>query len=215
MVIALLSQALGLTYADDQTGTRGIGQYPGRPSQFTAPQMVKDDTYRNIALNRMVYTSSNADFNLTGHLVTDGIITSKTPSFLSVRTNEGELSNRDKEKMIDGNTGLAHQLFRLVIGVNTAQNGTLNAGSVIQSELQELLGLLHGFTGQHLHGPEIRLGEGLEVNEISKQRLNFYLGKVDFFFLNRRSGNGRIFNFFLCFLALRHIRGLHCGDLNW
>ena len=49
VVIALLSQALGLTYADDQTGTRGIGQYPGRPSQFTAPQMVKDDTYRNIA----------------------------------------------------------------------------------------------------------------------------------------------------------------------
>ena len=104
VVIALLSQALGLTYADDQTGTRGIGQYPGRPSQFTAPQMVKDDTYRNIALNRMVYTASNADFNLTGHLVTDGIITSKAPSFLSVRTNEGELSNRDKEKMIDGNT---------------------------------------------------------------------------------------------------------------
>ena len=30
VVIALLSQALGLTYADDQTGTRGIGQYPGR-----------------------------------------------------------------------------------------------------------------------------------------------------------------------------------------
>ena len=45
VVIALLSQTLGLTYADDQTGTRGIGQYPGRPSQFTAPQMVKDDTY--------------------------------------------------------------------------------------------------------------------------------------------------------------------------
>ena len=104
MFLALLSQSLGLTYADNLTETRGIGQYPGRPSQFTAPKMVKDQTYRNIALNRMVYTSSNADFNLTGHLVTDGIITSKTPSFLSVKTNEGELSNRDKEKMIDGNT---------------------------------------------------------------------------------------------------------------
>ena len=104
MFLALLSQSLGLTYADNLTETRGIGQYPGRPSQFTAPKMVKDQTYRNIALNRMVYTSSSADFNLTGHLVTDGIITSKTPSFLSVKTNEGELSNRDKEKMIDGNT---------------------------------------------------------------------------------------------------------------
>ena len=99
MFLALLSQSLGLTYADNLTETRGIGQYPGRPSQFTAPKMVKDQTYRNIALNRMVYTSSSADFNLTGHLVTDGIITSKAPSFLSVKTNEGELSNRDKEKM--------------------------------------------------------------------------------------------------------------------
>ena len=111
MFLALLSQSLGLTYADNLTETRGIGQYPGRPSQFTAPKMVKDQTYRNIALNRMVYTSSNADFNLTGHLVTDGIITSKTPSFLSVKTNEGELSNRDKEKMIDGNT-VTSQYFK-------------------------------------------------------------------------------------------------------
>ena len=111
MFLALLSQSLGLTYADNLTETRGIGQYPGRPSQFTAPKMVKDQTYRNIALNRMVYTSSSADFNLTGHLVTDGIITSNTPSFLSVKTNEGELSNRDKEKMIDGNT-VTSQYFK-------------------------------------------------------------------------------------------------------
>ena len=104
MIMALLSQTLSFAYADNQIETRGIGQYPGHPSQFTAPKMVKDDTYRNIALNRMVYTSSNADFNLTGHLVTDGIISSKASSFLRVKTNEGELSNRDKEKMIDGNT---------------------------------------------------------------------------------------------------------------
>lgn len=104
VLMAILSQSLGMIHADNYAETRGIGQYPGRLSQFTAPKMVKDYTYRNIALNRMVYTSSNADFNLTGHLVTDGIITSKAPSFLSVKTNEGELSNRDKEKMIDGNT---------------------------------------------------------------------------------------------------------------
>ena len=58
MFLALLSQSLGLTFADNLTETRGIGQYPGRPSQFTAPKMVKDQTYRNIALNRMVYTLS-------------------------------------------------------------------------------------------------------------------------------------------------------------
>lgn len=98
VLMAILSQSLGMIHADNYAETRGIGQYPGRLSQFTAPKMVKDYIYRNIALNRMVYTSSNADFNLTGHLVTDGIITSKAPSFLSVKTNEGELSNRDKEK---------------------------------------------------------------------------------------------------------------------
>lgn len=83
--------------------TRGIGQYPGRLSQFTAPRMVKDTIYRNIALNRTVITSSCADFNLTGQLVTDGILTNTEPASLAVRTAEGIVGNRDKEKLIDGN----------------------------------------------------------------------------------------------------------------
>lgn len=92
-----------MVQADDGQLTRGIGQYPGRSTEFTAPRMVKDYTYRNIALNRAVYTSSNADFNLTGQLVTDGIITDKAPCTLTVTTNEGVLHNRDKEKLCDGN----------------------------------------------------------------------------------------------------------------
>ena len=35
----------------------------------------------------------------------------------------------------DGEQGLAHQLFRLVISVDTTQNGALCAGSVVQGEL--------------------------------------------------------------------------------
>ena len=35
----------------------------------------------------------------------------------------------------DGHAGLANQLFRLVIGVDSAQNGALVARSVVQSEL--------------------------------------------------------------------------------
>ena len=54
--------------------TRGIGVYPGRPQECYAPQLVTDTTYRNIALNRMVYQSSSYDYNLTGQLITDGII---------------------------------------------------------------------------------------------------------------------------------------------
>ena len=54
--------------------TRGIGNYPGAPSEHFAPQMVKDDMYRNIALHRAAYHSSSYDYNLTAQLITDGII---------------------------------------------------------------------------------------------------------------------------------------------
>ena len=101
--MAMIGVASNMVHADDGQLTRGIGQYPGRSTEFTAPRMVKDYTYRNIALNRAVYTSSNADFNLTGQLVTDGIITDKAPCTLTVTTNEGVLHNRDKEKLCDGN----------------------------------------------------------------------------------------------------------------
>ncbi len=103
LALAMFCGMIDMAYAEHHETTRGIGQYPGLPSQFTAPKMVKDFTYRNIALNRAVYTSSNADFNLTGQLVTDGMVTTAEPAFLSVRTNGGEVPNRDKEKLIDGN----------------------------------------------------------------------------------------------------------------
>lgn len=83
--------------------TRGIGQYPGRPSEFAGPQLVTGSGYRNLALNRMAYASSSADFNLTAQLATDGIISTATPPQLTVFTGAGPLGLRDKEKTIDGN----------------------------------------------------------------------------------------------------------------
>lgn len=103
LALAMFCGMIDVAYAEHHETTRGIGQYPGLPSQFTAPKMVKDFAYRNIALNRTVYTSSNADFNLTGQLATDGFLATAEPTFLSVKTNRGEVSNRDKEKLIDGN----------------------------------------------------------------------------------------------------------------
>ena len=61
----------------------------------------------------------------------------------------------------DGKQRLAYQLFRLVIGVNAAQNDPIHTGSVVQSELQQLLGLLDSFAFLELYGTEIGLGEGL------------------------------------------------------
>ena len=59
---------------DEENRNLGIGVYPGNPDENTAPVMVQDDSYRNIALNRAAYASSSFDYNLTAQLVTDGIV---------------------------------------------------------------------------------------------------------------------------------------------
>ena len=48
--------------------------------------------------------------------------------------------------------------------MDAAQNHAIRALAVIQSELQQLLGLLHRFPGQDLHGTEIALGEGFKIH---------------------------------------------------
>lgn len=81
--------------------TRGIGIYPGRPQEGYIPQLVSDNTYRNIALNRAMYQSPSYDYNLTAQLLTDGII-DRTPVFLEVLTPQGNLPKREREWSIDG-----------------------------------------------------------------------------------------------------------------
>lgn len=90
--------------------TRGIGKYPGRPSENFAPNLVPDNSYRNLALNRAATASSSVDYNLTAQLATDGIVSTTTPVTLEVRTPEGILSLRDKEKTFDGNIHSANIL---------------------------------------------------------------------------------------------------------
>ena len=81
--------------------SRGIGIYPGRPTECYAPRLVTDTVYRNIAEYRPVYTSSCYDYNLTAQLVTDGII-AQEPVFLEVLTPTGNLPKREREWSIDG-----------------------------------------------------------------------------------------------------------------
>ena len=52
--------------------------------------------------------------------------------------------HRTGRKIRDGDTGLANQLFRLIIFMNSAQNDPICACSVVQSELQKLFGFLDG-----------------------------------------------------------------------
>ena len=64
----------------------------------------------------------------------------------------------------DGHQGLAHQLLGLVELGDAGQDLTIGAGAVIQSELQQLVGLLHVLAGLDLHSTEVGLAEGLEIN---------------------------------------------------
>src|ERR1035438_9909090 len=51
--------------------TRGVGMYPGAPSENFQPELVLDPAapYRNFALLRPAYSSSAYDYNLTAQLV--------------------------------------------------------------------------------------------------------------------------------------------------
>ena len=79
----------------------GIGVYPGNPDENSAPVMVQDDSYRNIALHRASYASSSYDYNLTAQLVTDGIIASDMPKFMKVSTSGGSVPRREREWLVD------------------------------------------------------------------------------------------------------------------
>ena len=98
VVLAALFPALLLAQPQP---TRGIGIYPGRPSEYFGPTLVPDTGQRNLALHRAVYQSAAHDKNLTAQLLTDGERTGATPVHLSVRRNGQPLNTADREKTIN------------------------------------------------------------------------------------------------------------------
>ena len=113
--VTLLLMALLCITVSAQQLNRPIGQYPGNPSEYYGPTLVQDNSYRDIALHRMVYQSSSWDFNLTSQLLTDGIIDKKLPAWLNVTTPEGPLPPHKREACIDGNEWTSN----IVMGGNT------------------------------------------------------------------------------------------------
>ena len=107
--------ALLFITAGAQQLNRPIGQYPGNPNEYYGPRLVQDNSYRDIALHRMVYQSSSWDFNLTSQLLTDGIIDKEPPAWLNVTTPEGPLPPHKREACIDGNEWTSN----IVMGGNT------------------------------------------------------------------------------------------------
>ena len=84
--------------------TRGIGQYPGAPSEYFAPTVswTEGGQLTNVALHRAAYASSTYDYHHTAHLVTDGICGMQEPAVLQATTPEGILPRRETEWAIDG-----------------------------------------------------------------------------------------------------------------
>ncbi|MDR0694108.1 MAG: discoidin domain-containing protein, partial [Prevotellaceae bacterium] len=82
--------------------SRGIGLYPGNPAESFAPELVKDDAYRNVAALRSAYHSSAYDYNLTAQLLTDGIIATGAPATIRVATAGGDLQKNEREWLFDG-----------------------------------------------------------------------------------------------------------------
>ena len=113
--VTLLLIAMLCMTASAQQLNRPIGQYPGNLSEYYGPTLVQDNSYRDIALHRMVYQSSSWDFNLTSQLLTDGIIDKELPAWLNVSTPEGPMPPHKREACIDGNEWTSN----IVMGANT------------------------------------------------------------------------------------------------
>ena len=107
-ILVALSVSLGVAAQAVPTSelTRGIGQYPGRQSEFFGPTFEKVEAASgplvNLALHRRAFASSTADYNLTAHLVTDGIIDEASSATFEAYTPAGKLPRREAEWALDG-----------------------------------------------------------------------------------------------------------------
>ena len=83
--------------------TRGIGLYPGAPSENFQPDLVLDPAapYRNLALLRPAYASSSYDYNLTAQLVTDGLSDTHLPSWITTVVDGEILPKTEREIIVD------------------------------------------------------------------------------------------------------------------
>ena len=92
------------TSCNDKIVSPGSEFYPGDPDENFSPTLSVDNTYRNVALNRLAMASSSYDYNLTAHLATDGIIESELPAYINVSTSNGPAPKNEREWMFDMKT---------------------------------------------------------------------------------------------------------------
>jgi len=98
--------------------TRGLGVYPGDPSQTFAPEMVACEEYGNIAAFKAAYHSSSYDYNLTAQLATDGIISANPSPWIGVSTSNGPLAKREREWMFDDKSNSGYTVTAKDLALN-------------------------------------------------------------------------------------------------
>lgn len=88
-----------------ETQHRGLGVYPGDPAEDFSPTLVAAPSgRRNLALHRAATQSSAYDYDLAAQLVTDGIVETEAPRWISVTTStEGKLAKHRRELIVDDN----------------------------------------------------------------------------------------------------------------
>ncbi len=96
---------LGVSALYSQQYTRGVGVYPGAPSEDFSPVISPGGSeLRNLALHRPAYHSSSYDYCLTAQLITDGIIDTNAPSWVAVSTSQkGVLKKNERDSILDQN----------------------------------------------------------------------------------------------------------------
>ncbi len=103
-------------------------------------------------------------------------------------------------------------------------NHAVRAYSVVEDELQELLGLRNRGALFHLYCPEIELAEGVKIDEVLEQRLDLHAVKIDLLvrceepclvgnslFGGLRSALFPGFFVRMCFIVFR-LEGLECRE---
>jgi hypothetical protein len=96
---------LGGPMAGEVHQSRGVGVYPGDPTEDFSPLLVVSPAgRRNLALHRATLQSSAYDYNSTAQLLTDGIVSTTLPRWVSITTSAaGAIPKHERELILDDN----------------------------------------------------------------------------------------------------------------
>ena len=79
--------------------------------------------------------------------------------------------HRARRKIDYRDTGLANEIFGLIIIVTARKNDAIRSRAVVKSEFEQFFGLRNSFARKHFNRAEIGFRESLKINGVLKQGL--------------------------------------------